>query len=99
MLLFRPFTLASLLQLLTSLSRKTSCGIAELFPLRFEYVLGVFVALKKQLEDEEKERKKQEDEQSGKIDMASYSSQANGMMRQAMSSVPHMPSMPSVPKI
>ena len=89
MLLFQPFTLAQVIQLLTSLSRKTSCGFATLMPMPFELVLGMFVALKKQFEDEEKYRKEQEKKAQGEqsIDVNGYMGQAKNMMNSAQSSV------------
>lgn len=68
----------------------------SLLPERFEYTLGLFVALKKQLEDEEKARKKAEDEQNGNVDVSGYMGQANSMINSAKNSI-KMPSMPSIP--
>ena len=90
MLLFQPFTLAQVIQLLTSLSRKTSCGLATLWKLPFEIVLGMWIALKKQLEDEEKYRKEQEKEATGEnssMSISGYMGQARSMMNSAQSSV------------
>jgi len=90
MLLFQPFTLAQVIQLLTSLSRKTSCGLATLWKLPFEIVLGMWVALKKQLEDEEKYRKEQEKEamgEEGSMNISGYMGQAKSMMSNAQNSV------------
>lgn len=84
------------------MSRKTSCGFAQLLPLPFELVLGTFIALRKQLEDEDKYRQEQE-KNAGKeqgIDVSSYMGQARSMMNsaQSMAKVPNV-SMPSVPHI
>lgn len=102
MLLFQPFTLAQLIQLLTSLSRRTSCGLTSLWPLPFEIVLGMFTALKKQLKDEEKQQKEAQDEATGNqnINIGGYMNQARSMMSSSQSQV-KMPniSMPSIPHI
>ena len=66
--------------------------------MRFEYVLGLFIALKKQLEDEDKERKKQEDEAGGTADISSYTSQAHSMIGDVTRSMPKV-SMPSMPHL
>lgn len=58
-------------------------------PMPFELVLGMFVALKKQFEDEEKYRKEQEKNAQGEqsIDINGYMGQARSMMNNAQSSI------------
>lgn len=65
--------------------------------MRFEYVLGLFIALKKQLEDENKEREKQEKEATGgkEISMSNYSGQVNSMLQNAKSQM-NIPNMPNI---
>lgn len=59
-------------------------------PLRFDIVYSYYLGLKKQFEDEAKERKKQEDEAEGKVNIPNVSSITN----QAMSSMKNV----SLPK-
>lgn len=100
MLLFQPFTLAQVIQLLTSLSRKTSCGFATLMKMPFEFVLGMYTSLKKQLEDERKQSEEAEKNAMGdnSFNVNGYMSQARSMMDSMQNQV-RIPSvsMPSIP--
>ena len=60
--------------------------------------MGLFVALKNQFEEEEKERKKQEKEANGSVDVGNYLGQTSSMINSAMSQA-KMPSTPSLPHV
>lgn len=68
----------------------------------FELVLGMFIALKKQFEEEDKYRKEQEQKAQGEhsLDVNGYMGQAKSMMGNVQNSVniPHV-STPSIPHL
>lgn len=99
--------------MLLNLSRKTSSGIAEMLPLRFEMVFGLFQNLKKILKEEAEEQERQEKQQQkdagiNNVSPGGMQGYANSYMNRSMGNMPRasmpsgmgsMPSMPSMPHL